>query len=70
MNIGDGDEPRVTVRSPDMSSITPEPFRATSDFAGFETEVDAPPCPECGSIMVRSGACHRCLNCGATSGCS
>jgi ribonucleoside-diphosphate reductase alpha chain len=70
MSIGDGDEPRVTMRSSDMSSIPPEPFRAANDFAGFETEVDAPPCPECGSIMVRSGACHRCLNCGATSGCS
>ena len=27
-------------------------------------------CPECGSIMVRNGACYKCLNCGATSGCS
>ena len=25
---------------------------------------------ECGAMMVRSGACHKCLNCGATSGCS
>jgi ribonucleoside-diphosphate reductase alpha chain len=34
------------------------------------TETDAPTCHECGSMMVRSGACHKCLNCGATSGCS
>jgi ribonucleoside-diphosphate reductase alpha chain len=34
------------------------------------TESDAPACHECGAIMVRSGACHKCLNCGATSGCS
>ena len=33
-------------------------------------ETDAPTCHECGAIMVRSGACHKCLNCGATSGCS
>jgi ribonucleoside-diphosphate reductase alpha chain len=33
-------------------------------------ETDAPTCHECGSIMVRSGACHKCTNCGATSGCS
>jgi ribonucleoside-diphosphate reductase alpha chain len=33
-------------------------------------ETDAPTCHECGSIMVRSGACHKCQNCGATSGCS
>jgi ribonucleoside-diphosphate reductase alpha chain len=36
----------------------------------FQTQSDAPPCHECGSIMVRSGACYKCLNCGATSGCS
>ena len=36
----------------------------------FVQESDAPACHECGSIMVRSGACHKCLNCGATSGCS
>jgi ribonucleoside-diphosphate reductase alpha chain len=30
---------------------------------------DAPPCTECGNIMVRAGACYRCDNCGATSGC-
>jgi ribonucleoside-diphosphate reductase alpha chain len=33
-------------------------------------ESDAPACHECGTIMVRSGACHKCPNCGATSGCS
>lgn len=36
----------------------------------FETQADAPPCHECGTIMVRNGACYKCLNCGATSGCS
>jgi len=30
---------------------------------------DAPPCSDCGAIMIRAGACYRCLNCGATSGC-
>ncbi|MCC2669343.1 MAG: ribonucleoside-diphosphate reductase class [Armatimonadetes bacterium] len=30
---------------------------------------DAPPCSECGNIMVRAGACYRCDNCVATSGC-
>jgi len=40
------------------------------DDLPYETEIDAPPCPECGSIMIRSGACHKCINCGATNGCS
>ena len=40
------------------------------DQAVFQTQADAPPCPECGTIMVRNAACYKCLNCGSTSGCS
>ena len=36
----------------------------------FINQADAPPCPDCGCIMVRNGACYKCMNCGATSGCS
>ncbi len=36
----------------------------------FINQADAPPCPDCGSIMVRNGACYKCMNCGTTSGCS
>lgn len=36
----------------------------------FTLQADAPPCHVCGTIMVRSGACYKCSNCGATSGCS
>lgn len=31
---------------------------------------DAPPCPTCGHITIRSGSCYKCLNCGSTTGCS
>ena len=31
---------------------------------------DAPPCPECGQITVRNGTCYKCMNCGASLGCS
>jgi ribonucleoside-diphosphate reductase alpha chain len=31
---------------------------------------DAPACADCGAITVRSGSCYKCLNCGATTGCS
>jgi ribonucleoside-diphosphate reductase alpha chain len=31
---------------------------------------DAPSCSECGSLTVRSGSCYKCMNCGATTGCS
>jgi ribonucleoside-diphosphate reductase alpha chain len=31
---------------------------------------DAPFCTDCGAQMVKNGACHRCMECGGTSGCS
>jgi ribonucleoside-diphosphate reductase alpha chain len=37
---------------------------------GIVNQSDAPGCPDCGSIMIRSGTCYKCPNCGATSGCS
>ncbi len=36
----------------------------------FLNQADAPPCPVCGTITVRNGACYKCHNCGATTGCS
>ncbi|HUS68460.1 MAG TPA: vitamin B12-dependent ribonucleotide reductase [Kofleriaceae bacterium] len=43
---------------------------AAKDERGYVSETDAPPCHECGTLMVRNGACHKCPNCGSTSGCS
>ncbi|MBI1190916.1 MAG: adenosylcobalamin-dependent ribonucleoside-diphosphate reductase [Tepidisphaera sp.] len=31
---------------------------------------DAPACDVCGNVTVRSGTCHKCLNCGNSMGCS
>jgi ribonucleoside-diphosphate reductase alpha chain len=31
---------------------------------------DAPPCPDCGALTVRSGACYKCMQCGSSLGCS
>jgi ribonucleoside-diphosphate reductase alpha chain len=36
----------------------------------WQSQADAPSCADCGSIMIRNGSCYKCLNCGATSGCS
>jgi ribonucleoside-diphosphate reductase alpha chain len=44
--------------------------RAQPSLAGVEHDDDAPSCPDCGALMVRNGSCYRCMNCGATSGCS
>jgi ribonucleoside-diphosphate reductase alpha chain len=43
---------------------------STTKFAAIQNQEDAPPCTTCGSIMVRSGACYKCSNCGTTSGCA
>jgi ribonucleoside-diphosphate reductase alpha chain len=40
------------------------------DAQTIQPQADAPSCPECGALMIRNGSCHKCLNCGATSGCS
>jgi ribonucleoside-diphosphate reductase alpha chain len=44
--------------------------KRTSSFAAMQNQEDAPPCSTCGSIMVRSGSCYKCANCGTTSGCA
>jgi ribonucleoside-diphosphate reductase alpha chain len=45
------------------------PVTSISSVTGLYQQ-DAPPCPDCGAIMIRSGACYKCMNCGAVSGCS
>jgi len=53
---------------PSVASASPKP--TASKFAAIQNQEDAPPCSTCGSIMVRSGACYKCANCGTTSGCA
>ncbi|MCX6381740.1 MAG: vitamin B12-dependent ribonucleotide reductase [Armatimonadetes bacterium] len=36
----------------------------------FQNQSDAPICVDCGTLMVRNGACFKCLNCGSVFGCS
>jgi ribonucleoside-diphosphate reductase alpha chain len=52
---------------------SPRTQGAASEFVGSKIafiNTDAPACPDCGAITVRSGSCYKCLNCGATTGCS
>jgi ribonucleoside-diphosphate reductase alpha chain len=60
-NVGDGATPRVAVAG--GSGVEPMPY-------GIVNQSDAPSCSDCGSIMIRNGACYKCPNCGGTSGCS
>jgi ribonucleoside-diphosphate reductase alpha chain len=43
---------------------------AANYHSTIQNQEDAPPCSTCGSIMIRSGACYKCSNCGNTSGCA
>ncbi len=43
---------------------------AVNLVGSFVNQADAPSCMDCGSIMIRNGACYKCPNCGSTSGCS
>lgn len=56
-----GVEVEVAPRSKDIGA---------GDPIAFAPQPDAPLCQSCGSLMVRSGVCYKCMNCGATSGCS
>ena len=49
---------------------SPAASKQGGKFAAMQNQEDAPPCSTCGSIMVRSGACYKCANCGTTSGCA
>ncbi|HSK09406.1 MAG TPA: vitamin B12-dependent ribonucleotide reductase [Vicinamibacterales bacterium] len=54
---------------PPLGIEAAERIPATPALA-IQNQEDAPPCSTCGAIMVRSGSCYKCINCGSTSGCS
>ena len=69
------DVPAATAEAPapaDTTVVVAAPV--TNPSAGLQRiafiNTDAPACPDCGAITVRSGSCYKCLNCGATTGCS
>ncbi len=78
----DAPEPAATVATPAVpaasgasgvsgfSRTEEKPAKKTSEFAAMRNQEDAPPCTTCGSIMIRSGSCYKCANCGTTSGCA
>ncbi|MFQ5917351.1 MAG: vitamin B12-dependent ribonucleotide reductase, partial [Candidatus Binatia bacterium] len=58
-----------------VAQITPQAPRGGAPVSTISSPVglyqqDAPSCSDCGAIMIRSGACYKCMNCGAVSGCS
>jgi ribonucleoside-diphosphate reductase alpha chain len=68
-------EDKEIALSKKVVSIVPQTPRGGAPVTSISSvtslyQQDAPPCPDCGAIMIRSGACYKCLNCGAVSGCS
>jgi ribonucleoside-diphosphate reductase alpha chain len=61
-------------RAAEAAAATPATTAETQEAFGetiiFHPETDAPPCPICGSLMVRAGNCARCYNCGTSNGCA
>jgi ribonucleoside-diphosphate reductase alpha chain len=60
---------QLTLTSPNEAS-EPKPAAQATPFSTIQNQEDAPPCSTCGAIMIRSGACYKCVNCGNTSGCA
>jgi ribonucleoside-diphosphate reductase alpha chain len=70
------DEDKNTHENNFADAKVPQPKAASSfklkpvlDISGGG-QSDAPSCGNCGHIMVRSGTCYKCLNCGTQGGCS
>src|SRR3989441_2674767 len=80
MSVEDQDEAGVVCRDAPLAprASAPPPLSELKVIAAPASGVqkiafintDAPACPDCGAITVRSGSCYKCLNCGATTGCS
>jgi ribonucleoside-diphosphate reductase alpha chain len=74
--------PEEDVSGDDAVAISPAPAEpprvavaggkgaSTGSTYAMVNQADAPSCSDCGSIMIRNGACYKCPNCGSTSGCS
>ena len=63
-----GPAPAPSPAPAELKVIAAKPANGVQKIAFINT--DAPACPDCGAITVRSGSCYKCLNCGATTGCS
>ena len=70
-------KPKAPVARPDVhsGSDSGEELKVlAAGVGGTQAKVtvsltDSMTCSDCGAIMVRAGACYKCLNCGSTSGC-
>jgi ribonucleoside-diphosphate reductase alpha chain len=66
--------PSTTPQASKAAVKSAQPVKAESaldamNAAAKNMQSDAPACNVCGNIMMRSGACYKCLNCGNQGGC-
>ncbi|HVZ23282.1 MAG TPA: vitamin B12-dependent ribonucleotide reductase, partial [Vicinamibacterales bacterium] len=67
------DDATAAPAEPTSAAAAPQPVAAAGkpgSYSTIQNQEDAPPCSTCGAIMIRSGACYKCSNCGNTSGCA
>ena len=70
VNSDKPDELKADELEPPVNELSVESEKNSATFAAIQNQEDAPPCSMCGAIMVRSGSCYKCNNCGTTSGCA
>ena len=69
-NNADGEQLTLAeADGPTTSKVVWDPNSSGTPYA-IQNDQDAPPCSTCGAIMIRNGACYKCVNCGTTSGCA
>jgi ribonucleoside-diphosphate reductase alpha chain len=61
--------PHVT-QTADRAPVMVSTAQPATTARRMNSTPDAPPCPRCGWLTVRNGTCHKCENCGETTGCS
>jgi len=64
------DDPGVPIKTASGEPAAPAASVPRTPYSTIQNQEDAPPCSTCGAIMIRSGACYKCSNCGNTSGCA
>lgn len=63
-------ESAVFKTTPEIVTEETQQTETTEPVAKAKPEVssDAPPCPNCGSMTVKTGTCYTCTSCGSTTG--
>jgi ribonucleoside-diphosphate reductase alpha chain len=71
--LDEGGHAEQQLKLPSSAAAANQPAASTgraTSYSTIQNQEDAPPCSTCGAIMIRSGACYKCSNCGNTSGCA